>query len=185
MGGGWRRVLSRSPCHPPLPMAHDNCASSDRRTPPRHGGGAALLALSQSPRLVAIQTSAAGVASDAEVEKALKKRNPAKAGNKFVHFGGILQTAGDRGGSGSRLASPCLLDAPWTRQVQRRDINSNLPDRTANLTDCPSTKARWWALAADVDEHTYQDRYFGDAGAAPRSDSRPPAGTRTAAGVRG
>ena len=79
---------------------------------------------------------------DAEVEKALKKRNPAKAGNKFVHFGGILQTAGDRGGSGSRLASPCLLDAPWTLQVQRRDINSNLPDRTANVTDCPSTNAR-------------------------------------------
>ena len=24
------------------------------------------------------------------------KRNPAKAGIKFVHFGGILQTAGDR-----------------------------------------------------------------------------------------
>jgi hypothetical protein len=64
-------------------------------------GGAALLALSQSPRLVAIQTSAAGVASDAEVEKALKKRNPAKAGNKFVHFGGILQTAGDRGDRGA------------------------------------------------------------------------------------
>jgi len=26
-----------------------------------------------------------------------EKRNPAKAGIKFVHFGGILQTAGDRG----------------------------------------------------------------------------------------
>jgi hypothetical protein len=63
-------------------------------------------------------------------KKALKKRNPAKAGNKFVHFGGILQTAGDRGGSGSRLASPCLLDAPCTLQVQWRDINSNLPGRT-------------------------------------------------------
>jgi hypothetical protein len=35
---------------------------------------------SQSPRLVAIQTSAAGVASDAKVEKTLKKRNPAKGG---------------------------------------------------------------------------------------------------------
>jgi hypothetical protein len=66
-----------------------------------------------------------------EVEKTpKKKRNPAKAGNKFVHFGGILQTAGDRGGSGSRLASPCLLDAPCTLQVQWRDINSNLPGRT-------------------------------------------------------
>jgi peptidoglycan/xylan/chitin deacetylase (PgdA/CDA1 family) len=42
-----------------------------------------------------------------------------------------------------------------------------------------------WALAADVDEHTYQDRYFGDAGAVPRSDTRPHAGTRTAAGVQG
>ena len=42
-----------------------------------------------------------------------------------------------------------------------------------------------WALAADVDEHTYQDRYFGGAGAVPRSDTRPPAGTRTAAGVQG
>ena len=29
------------------------------------------------------------------------KKNPAKAGIKFVHFGGILQTAGDRGGSGA------------------------------------------------------------------------------------
>jgi hypothetical protein len=40
-----------------------------------------------------------------------------------------------------------------------------------------------WALAADVDEHTYQDRYFGD-GAVPRSDTRPHVGTRTAAGVQ-
>src|SRR6476660_8531645 len=71
-----------------------------------------------------------------------EKRNPAKAGNKFVHFGGILQTAGDRGGSGSRLASPCLLDAPWTPKVQWRNINSNLPVCTANVTDCPSTKVR-------------------------------------------
>jgi len=30
-----------------------------------------------------------------------KKRNPAKAGIKFVHFGGILQTAGDRGDRGA------------------------------------------------------------------------------------
>jgi hypothetical protein len=81
-------------------MAHDNCASSDRRTPSHHGG-AALLPPSQSPQPVAIQASAAGVAGDAEVEKALKKRNPAKAGNKFVHFGGILQTAGDRGDRGA------------------------------------------------------------------------------------
>ena len=42
-----------------------------------------------------------GVVIDAEVEKTLKKRNPAKAGNKFVHFGGILQTAGDRGDRGA------------------------------------------------------------------------------------
>lgn len=42
-----------------------------------------------------------------------------------------------------------------------------------------------WALAADVDEHTYQDRYFGDAGAVSRSDTRPHPGTRTAAGVQG
>ena len=30
-----------------------------------------------------------------------EKRNPAKAGIKFVHFGGILQTAGDRGDRGA------------------------------------------------------------------------------------
>jgi hypothetical protein len=30
-----------------------------------------------------------------------EKRNPAKAGIKFIHFGGILQTAGDRGDRGA------------------------------------------------------------------------------------
>jgi hypothetical protein len=47
-----------------------------------------------------------------------EKRNPAKAGIKFVHFGGILQTAGDRGGSGSRLLRLALLDAPRALEVQ-------------------------------------------------------------------
>ena len=42
-----------------------------------------------------------GVVSDAEVEKTLKKETPPRAGNKFVHFGGILQTAGDRGDRGA------------------------------------------------------------------------------------
>jgi hypothetical protein len=82
-------------------LAHDNCASFDRRTPPRHGGGAALLALSQSPRLVAIQTSAAGVASDAEVEKALnKKETPPRRGiSSFIsaEFSRQPGIGGDRG----------------------------------------------------------------------------------------
>src|SRR3954469_18065734 len=69
-----------------------------------------------------------------------EKRNPAKAGIKFVHFGGILQTAGDRGGSGSRLASPCPVRRAPGARGSKRDINSNLPTGAANVTDCPSTK---------------------------------------------
>ena len=67
-----------------------------------------------------------------------EKRNPAKAGIKFVHFGGILQTAGDRGGSGSRLASPCPVRRAPGARGSKRDINSNLPTGAANVTDCPS-----------------------------------------------
>jgi hypothetical protein len=69
-----------------------------------------------------------------------EKRNPAKAGIKFVHFGGILQTAGDRGGSGSRLASPCPVRRALEARGSKRDINCNLPTGAANVTDCPSTK---------------------------------------------
>jgi hypothetical protein len=39
------------------------------------------------------------------------------------------------------------------------------------------------ALAADVDEHTYQSRYFGDDAAAALADTRVPAGKRSVAGV--
>jgi hypothetical protein len=56
-----------------------------------------------------------------------EKRNPAKAGIKFVYFGGILQTAGDRGGSGSRLASPCPVRRTPGARGSNRDINCNLP----------------------------------------------------------
>jgi hypothetical protein len=69
-----------------------------------------------------------------------EKRNPAKAGIKFVHFGGILQTAGDRGGSGSRLASPCPVRRTPGARGSNRDINCNLPTAVANVTDCPSNK---------------------------------------------
>jgi hypothetical protein len=40
-----------------------------------------------------------------------------------------------------------------------------------------------WALAADVDEHTYESRYFGDDAAAVLADTRLPAGERSVAGV--
>jgi hypothetical protein len=62
-----------------------------------------------------------------------EKRNPAKAGIKFVHFGGILQTAGDRGGSGSRLASPCPVRRAPGARGSNRDINCNLPTGVATL----------------------------------------------------
>ena len=61
------------------------------------------------------------------------KKNPAKAGIKFVHFGGILQTAGDRGGSGSRLASPCPVRRAPGARGSKRDINCNLPTGVATL----------------------------------------------------
>ena len=66
---------ARSLAMPPAPpIAHDNCASS-------YGGCAALLALSHPSHLGRLQFKPMrGVVSDAEVEKTLKKRNPAKGG---------------------------------------------------------------------------------------------------------
>lgn len=49
------------------------------------------------------------------------RKTPPKRG-KFVQVGVILKTAGDRGGPGSRLASPCMLDAiqlPWVQSKTR------------------------------------------------------------------
>ena len=49
------------------------------------------------------------------------RKTPPKRG-KFVQVGVILKTAEDRGGPGSRLASPCMLDAtqlPWVQSKTR------------------------------------------------------------------
>jgi hypothetical protein len=60
-------------------MAHDNCASSTGERRRRHGGG--VLSWHYPSRLGWLQFKPVrGVVSDADVEKTLKKRNPAKGG---------------------------------------------------------------------------------------------------------
>ena len=49
-----------------------------------------------------------------------RQEKPRRSGASSSKFGVILKTAGDRGGPGSRLASPCMLDAIQMRGVQSK-----------------------------------------------------------------
>ena len=62
----------------------------------------------------AYQLVTGGKASIGQQEK------PRRGGASSSKFGVILKTAGDRGGPGSRLASPCMLDAIQMRGVQSK-----------------------------------------------------------------
>ena len=53
----------------------------------------------------------------------VKKKSPAEAGVSSSQFGVIFKTAGDRGGPGSRPASPCPVGRnPGARGSKQRKI---------------------------------------------------------------